>query len=110
MLSVLFSLVALPFGASAVDTPDDNRALQQSGLLRFPIKGFIGGPTVKNHTKRQTDIGLETQRQGTLYTIDLNLGTPGQTVSVQFDTGSDELWVNPICENSFDPEYCSGFG
>jgi len=27
----------------------------------------------------------------------VSLGTPGQTVEVVLDTGSQELWVDPIC-------------
>jgi hypothetical protein len=31
------------------------------------------------------------------YLVELSIGTPGQSVKVAIDTGSDELWVNPDC-------------
>jgi hypothetical protein len=34
------------------------------------------------------------------YLIELSLGTPGQSVKVAIDTGSDELWVNPNCRSA----------
>ncbi|ORY64500.1 aspartic peptidase domain-containing protein, partial [Pseudomassariella vexata] len=38
------------------------------------------------------------------------IGTPVQHVTVQLDTGSDELWVNPNCTKAADPEFCHGAG
>lgn len=37
------------------------------------------------------------------------IGTPLQSVQVQIDTGSYELWVNPECANSNSPNYCAQF-
>lgn len=34
------------------------------------------------------------------YLVELSIGTPGQTVKVAIDTGSDELWVNPDCTST----------
>lgn len=34
------------------------------------------------------------------YLVELSIGTPGQSVKVAIDTGSDELWVNPDCTSS----------
>ncbi|KAK3393192.1 aspartic peptidase domain-containing protein [Podospora didyma] len=35
----------------------------------------------------------------TSYLIQLAIGTPGQSVKVAIDTGSDELWVDPNCRD-----------
>ncbi|KAH8675140.1 aspartic peptidase domain-containing protein [Ilyonectria robusta] len=109
MWSALLSLAAVPALAQAFGIPDDNRMVQEPGLLRFPLAVSEGAPIVKNITKRQSDISLESQQTGWFYTIDLVMGTPGQTVKVNFDTGSAELWVNAQCETSSDPEFCATF-
>lgn len=108
MLHILFAAAALPLAVKAVDV-DDNKFSQHSGLLRYPIRNVEGAPAVKNITKRQDDVGLSTQLMGNFYSIDLTFGTPGQVVSVNLDTGSDELWVNPNCNNAYDPDFCATF-
>ncbi|KAM5342114.1 hypothetical protein ACJ41O_015145 [Fusarium nematophilum] len=82
----------------------------QEGILRFPLTVSTGAPINKNLTKRQNEVALESQQTGFFYSIDLELGTPGQQVSVNFDTGSAELWVNPVCANAQNPEFCESFG
>ncbi|CAM1510670.1 Fc.00g010050.m01.CDS01 [Cosmosporella sp. VM-42] len=110
MRSSLLALAAVPALGQILDIPDDNRMVQEEGLLRFPLKVSKGAPAVKNLTKRQNDVGLTSQQTGFFYSIDLSLGTPGQSISVNFDTGSSELWVNPVCSKSNDPEFCESFG
>ncbi|KAK4229253.1 aspartic peptidase domain-containing protein [Podospora fimiseda] len=46
------------------------------------------------------------KRDGSLYTIPLKLGTPGQSVPFKIDTGKSETWANPRCTSSVDPAFC----
>ena len=99
------SLVLASLAAALLD-PVAGYTPQQDGILAFPLKASFGAPLVKDITKRQLDAAAESRLTGTLYTIDVTVGTPGQTVSLQVDTGSAETWVNPICSNSYNPQLC----
>ena len=94
---------------SGLSIPDDNRMVQEDGLIRFPVLPKEGSSPFgrnSNATKRQVGTDSFYKRSGTMYIIELTLGTPGQTVPVQFDTGSSELWVNPVCSKSTTPAFC----
>ncbi|KAI1841747.1 hypothetical protein JX265_007149 [Neoarthrinium moseri] len=47
--------------------------------------------------KRQVPVVLTQQLSGTLYTVNIGIGTPEQPITVLLDTGSSELVVNPTC-------------
>jgi hypothetical protein len=68
-----------------------------AGVLRFSVTGVV--PTSYGNVRRQDDVDLKKQLDGTSYTIELGLGTPAQSVVVQLDTGSTDFWVNPNCAN-----------
>lgn len=99
MLSTLF-LAALPALAYALD----------DGIIRYPIRASPGAPIVKGVTRRQNEVALQAQNTGLFYSIDVTMGTPGQTITVNLDTGSQELWVNPVCDKSNDVSFCESFG
>lgn len=107
MRSLLIS-AALPLLAQALEFRDDTEVIQNPGLLRFPVK--TSQAAGKGLRARQDDVDLAEQRSGLMYTIDVVLGTPGQKVSVQFDTGSPSLWVNPQCSTAPYPDLCQNSG
>ncbi|CEJ89659.1 hypothetical protein VHEMI05487 [[Torrubiella] hemipterigena] len=92
---------------------DDNRMVQVDGILKFPVTGNHGDIpeyVLNGPSKRQDGSALGNQLRGNFYTIPLSIGTPGNRVDVVFDTGSWELWVNPICSKSRNPAFCAKFG
>lgn len=108
-LTRLAAAALLPMAVlgSRFNIPDDNRMVQEDGLIRFPIVPKEGGSPFGKHSKRQISSDTFSSRSGTAYIIELTFGTPGQTVPVQFDTGSSELWVNPVCSKSTTPDFCN---
>ncbi|KAE8447304.1 hypothetical protein EG329_010862 [Mollisiaceae sp. DMI_Dod_QoI] len=74
-----------------------------SGVLKVPVTKQV--PT--GVTKRQDFEDLLNVYNG--YLITAEIGTPPQSVQVQIDTGSYELWVDPLCSNANTPSYCTTF-
>ena len=86
-------LAALPALAAAATTNVG------SGIIRHGITAKEA--PVRDWFKRQSDdVSVQQRRTGTLYTVDIEIGTPGQPVTVLIDTGSDELWINPDCSTA----------
>ncbi|KAG6079976.1 hypothetical protein E4U33_008052 [Claviceps sp. LM78 group G4] len=109
MVSSLLSLAVLPLVAQAIRFPMDNKMRQEPGMLRYPITVNSGAPSKHIH-RRQQDVAVHAQQGGFFYSIELQVGTPPQPVSVNFDTGSAELWINPVCSKSTDPATCQSYG
>ncbi|KAK4210786.1 aspartic peptidase domain-containing protein [Rhypophila decipiens] len=92
--------------ALAASTSTKNLATRGNGYLRHPIRTVPGSPKLR---RRQEVEATAPHNRGATYTIDIELGTPPQTVTVILDTGSNDLWVNPVCQTANIPEYCAQF-
>lgn len=105
------AFLALQFTAQVINALqnlaviDDNSMAQLDGVLKFPVNGNSDPSLVK----RQIGSALTNQLTGGFYTIPVTIGTPGTKVDVIFDTGSEALWVNPVCSESRDPDFCATF-
>lgn len=105
-------LKTLPFmlaASVAAEPPTSNRMVQYPAILKYPITASSGAP-VRAINRRQVDNSLTKQLKGNFYSINIEVGTPGQLVSVMFDTGSSELWLNPNCGKADNPELCQQLG
>lgn len=99
MRATLLPLAVLP-AALAGDV------IHSDGLIRYALTPLKGAPLAGKNAKRQLAADSVGKRSGTVYTINLTFGTPGQPVPVLIDTGSSELWANPTCSRSADPAFC----
>ena len=81
----------------------DHPAITPRKILSFPVsheRHDEARPDANRAVRRQSDFDTDTtvfNYSSISYLIELDLGSPGQTVKVIIDTGSSELWVNPDC-------------
>ncbi|PFH58475.1 hypothetical protein XA68_13617 [Ophiocordyceps unilateralis] len=103
--------IALPL-AAAIALGDKD---QKDGVLSLPVRA-TALPARAKLFKREDATGLSEvnafeipfiMQPDYVQTIDINIGTPGQRVTVMLDTGSNFLWVNPSCSRSAFPKACS---
>ncbi|PFH56416.1 hypothetical protein XA68_16537 [Ophiocordyceps unilateralis] len=79
---------------------------RSSGVLSLPVEHVAKPRLFKRDGSDVVNASL-TSRADVSYYVKLSIGNPPQNVSVQLDTGSFELWVNPDCsklgpgDNSF---------
>ena len=99
-LAALTAAAVLPATAIALDPS------QGPGFIAYPLTQRDGSSLFGRHSKRQQSETVTKYKAGALYTIDITLGTPGQTVPAQFDTGSSELLINPVCSKGNNPQFC----
>lgn len=66
------------------------------GVIHASISAHSGDEIAASWSKwrrRQTsEVDVANQQTGTAYTVDIELGTPAQEVTVLVDTGSPDLW------------------
>lgn len=84
-------------------------AVSVNGLIKHAITA-IAKPG-SGVLKRQDALPLSNVNTGTLYTIQLSIGTPPQPLTLVIDTGSSELWVNPTCSAApaAQVQFCNNF-
>ncbi|KAJ0123084.1 eukaryotic aspartyl protease [Diaporthe amygdali] len=86
--------LALPAVAAASQTPTrDVDSNTSPGFVSFPIKRAS-----KTLSARDATVSLINE-QDTSYLIELTFGSNAQAVKIAIDTGSDELFVNPNCND-----------
>lgn len=106
LTTILIALVAL--------TASEPYQRTAPGVIHAPLLAHSGDEIASSWQKwrkRQTsEVDITNQQTGTAYTVDIELGTPSQKITVIVDTGSVNLWTNPECDSSGQEEYCLSFG
>jgi len=106
MLPLFFAASLLAPAVAAASQPPPVIA-SQDGIIRAPVQA-IAGPAPKLRV-RQNEVEVANQRAGTRYAVTIEVGTPGQKLSLILDTGSPDTWVNPSCPTANVPEDCRSF-
>ena len=110
MLSlILGTALALPCLAAASDVGSGTLVTRGEGYIRSGVRVLDHSLPNLRSVKRQNEVGIANEETGTQYVIELDIGTPSQTITVIIDTGSSDLWVNPTCKTSGQPKYCASF-
>ncbi|KAI4596684.1 hypothetical protein KJ359_005026 [Pestalotiopsis sp. 9143b] len=80
---------------------------------------FVNGstPAARGRNNQSSSIAPRDGREalsefqaGVVYMMDIDVGTPRQTITVIVDTGSYELFLNPNCARAADQTYCAAAG
>lgn len=95
-------------------SPITRDADSKSGFLTIPIvRVHAPNNTSVSHIAKRSTIPVSLSNQVYLYLATFDLGTPGQSVTAQIDTGSSDLWVYGPNSNapgaSYDPSDSSTY-
>ncbi|OTA96271.1 hypothetical protein M434DRAFT_128650 [Hypoxylon sp. CO27-5] len=92
----------------------DGRRHIRAPLQSRKVNNVTGGTVSTYATSRVSDRAprepLARYGEGIVYMMELDIGTPGQTVSAILDTGSYTLLVDPDCTQAADPQACQTYG
>lgn len=110
MLASLLSASLLPAAALVAATPSVQPRPRSvvtfgEGFLHATVHAVSGLPSLRRRAVQGEQV--VNVRSGTSYVIDIEIGTPGQTVTLILDTGSPDLWVNPSCATANIPAECT---
>jgi yapsin 1 len=71
------------------------------GIAPFPVFGSGFHHVSPRGRKGEMSLQATLENENTYYTMEIEIGTPGQKINVHLDTGSSDLWViasnNPNC-------------
>ncbi|EOO00448.1 putative candidapepsin precursor protein [Phaeoacremonium minimum UCRPA7] len=99
----------LPSLALASKAPRSGSGIVRSSVTAKRPASNLTRRDIASLARRQDDVTVTNQKGGTSYTIDVDIGTPAQTITLILDTGSSDLWVNPTCSESGQIDYCNSF-
>lgn len=94
---VVSTYLCLAMGACSTAADIIHRGNQPS-FLSFPIQHTSRTLPLQRRSGNASDLTLYNITANS-YLIELSIGTPGQKVKLAIDTGSDETWVDPDCDD-----------
>lgn len=107
LASLFFGLFGTQILAASVPREEtDQPAIAPRKVLSFPVshsRHDESNTDARRSLRRDDDFDTDTtvfNYSSISYLVELDIGTPAQTVKVVIDTGSSELWVNPDCDNA----------